>query len=307
MACGSSTPGAGDATTRASDTGATKGALTVATSFYPLQEIVERVGGDAVHVVDLTPPGHEPHELELTGRQLTALQRADAVAYLGAGFQPSVQKSIESLPDSVRRIDLLHGIDLLPVTDAIGATTRTPDESLDGAKDPHVWLDPENMATMATAVADELATLDPSASATFRANAEAYRGELAALDAEMKAGLADCASTTIVTGHRAFAYLARATGLTQVPLAGLSPDEEPSAKSLEKITSYAKDHDVRTIFVEHGTSKALSATVADEVGAKTAELDPIESITKRGLADGADYLSVQRDNLAALREGLGCT
>ncbi len=281
-------------------------ALTVATSFYPLQEIVERVGGDAVHVVDLTPPGHEPHELDLTGRQLTALQKSDAVAYLGAGFQPSVQKSIESLPASVRRIDLLHGIDLLPVTDAIGATKHTANESLDGAKDPHVWLDPENMATMTSEVADALAALDPAAAATFRENAEAYRGELAALDAEMKAGLAECGATTIVTGHRAFAYLARATGLTQVPLAGLSPDEEPSAKSLAKISAYAEAHDVRTIFVEHGTSKALTATVAGEVGAKTAELDPIESITKRALADGADYLSIQRDNLAALRKGLGC-
>src|SRR6478752_5889251 len=130
------------------------GAIALAACVYPLQEIVERVGGDSVHVVDLNPPGHEPHELDLTGRQLTALQKSDAVAYLGAGFQPSVQKSIESLPASVRRIDLLRGIDLLPVTDAIGATKHTADESLDGAEDPHVWLDPENMATMTSEVAD---------------------------------------------------------------------------------------------------------------------------------------------------------
>jgi zinc transport system substrate-binding protein len=303
-ACGS-TSGAGGATTDVGTNGATVD-LTVAASFYPLQEIVERVGGHAVEVVDLTPPGREPHELDLTGRQLAALQKADAVAYLGAGFQPSVEKSIESLPASVRRIDLLEGIDLLPITSAIGATSRHEDESLDGDKDPHVWLDPESMAKMTAHVADALAELDPAAAATFRANAESYRTELAALDAEMKAGLANCASNTIVTGHRAFAYLARAVGLTQVPLAGLSPDEEPSAKSLEKITSYAEHHDVKTIFVEHGTSKALSATVASEVGATTAELDPVESITKGALAKGADYASIQRDNLAALRDGLDC-
>jgi zinc transport system substrate-binding protein len=305
-ACGSTSDEGGGAATDGPSTSGSTAALTIAASFYPLQEVLEKVGGQAVHVVDLTPPGREPHELELTGRQLAALHKADAVAYLGAGFQPSVEKSIESLPARVRRIDLLQGIDLLPITNAIGATGKGDDESLDGDKDPHVWLDPENMVVMTDRVANALAELDPAGAATFRANADAYRTQLAALDAEMKAGLADCAATTIVTGHRAFAYLARAVGLTQVPLAGLSPDEEPSAKSLEKITSYAEHHDVKTIFVEHGTSKELSATVAGEVGARTAELDPVESITKRARAKGADYLSIQRDNLAALRKGLEC-
>ena len=233
-------------------------------------------------------------------------RRADAVAYLGAGFQPSVQKSIESLPASVRRIDLLQGIDLLPVTDAIGATKHTANESLDGAKDPHVWLDPENMATMTTRVADALAALDPAATATFRANAEAYRGELAALDAEMKAGLADCASSTIVTGHPPSPTSPAPPGSPRCRSPGSPPTRSRQRSRWRRSSPTPKHHGVKTIFVEHGTSKALSATVAGEVGAKTAELDPIESITKRALADGADYLSIQRDNLAALRKGLGC-
>ena len=83
-----------------------------------------------------------------------------------------MQKSIESLPASVRRIDLLQGIEFLPVTDAIGATKHTANESLDGGKDPHVWLDPRTWPTMTSQVPTPRRPR-PSASATFRANAAA--------------------------------------------------------------------------------------------------------------------------------------
>ncbi|MSZ55690.1 MAG: zinc ABC transporter substrate-binding protein, partial [Actinobacteria bacterium] len=40
--------------------------FSVAASFYPLQEIVQRVGGDHVHTIALTPPGQGAHDVQLT-------------------------------------------------------------------------------------------------------------------------------------------------------------------------------------------------------------------------------------------------
>lgn len=283
-ACGGGTGGSGG-----------NGELIVAAAFFPLAELARGVGGDTVRVVTIVPPGEEAHEYEPTPKQLTDLSDAGVVLYLGNGFQSGVEKALQSLPSSARRVDLLDAAQpLLPV---------------DGSSndDPHVWLSPKKMAAMAGAVEEALASADPAHADAFRANLTAYQASLAGLDAEMSAGLASCASPYIVTGHRAFAYLADAYSLTQVAISGISPGEEPSAKTLEEVASFARDHGVTTIFFEPNLPDDLARTVADEVGVTTAVLDPIESPSRDQLDAGATYESLMRADLAALRRALGCT
>ena len=177
-----------------------------------------------------------------------------------------------------------------------GTDGKLEAETLSGGQDPHVWLDPQNMITMASMVADAL-----------RTDASGYIAELTELDESFRTGLANCRSCVIVTSHRAFEYLARAYGLTQIPIAGISPTEEPSAKTLEAVAKAAKDNDVSTIFFEENLPADLATTVADEIGATTAVLDPLESLSSDQLKAGASYISVMTENLAALRSGLGCS
>ena len=112
--------------------------LRVAVAFYPIEEIVRSVGGVDVEVIDLTPPGSEPHDLELTAQTASELQDASMVFFLGRGFQPGVEKALESLPESAQRVDLLKGIPLLPVTDQLAGTQgEVEGETIDGDRDPH--------------------------------------------------------------------------------------------------------------------------------------------------------------------------
>ena len=269
----------------------------VAVAFYPIEEIVRAVGGDTVRVVTLVPPGEEAHEYEPTARQVGDLQSAKVVFYLGGGFQPNVEKAIDALPASVRKIDLLTSMALLPVTDQLPGTEGKPaGEVLANGADPHVWLDPQNMATMSKVVATEL-----------NVDSTAYVAQLTALDNSFRSGLAHCASNVIVTSHRAFGYLAHAYGLTQIPIAGISPTEEPSAKTLQAVAKAAKADNVSTIFFEQNLPADLSKTVANEIGAKTAVLDPVESLSSDQLGAGATYISVMKENLVTLRSGLGCS
>src|SRR5262249_40647334 len=67
---------------------------TVLASFYPVAEAARQVGGSAVEVTDLTPPGVEPHDLELSPKQIEAIATADLVLYLGGGFQPAVEDAL---------------------------------------------------------------------------------------------------------------------------------------------------------------------------------------------------------------------
>ena len=269
----------------------------VAAAFFPIEELVRSVGGESVDIFTLVPPGQDAHDYEPTAQQVGKLQSAQVVFYLGDGFQPDVEKEIASLPDSVRKIDLLKSVTLLPVTDALpGTEGEVEGEVLTGGNDPHVWLDPRNMITMAKVVA-----------ATLGTDATSYPNQLHDLDQSFSDGLADCRSHVIVTSHRSFEYLSHRYGLTQIPIAGISPTEEPSAKTLEAVARAATANNVTTIYFEKGVPADLANTVADEIGAGTAVLDPLESLSSDQTDAGASYISVMTENLAALRDGLGCT
>ena len=278
----------GDSST---DDGLNGSRLTVAVTFYPIEEIVRRVGGADIEVNDLVPAGDEPHEYEPTPKQFAHLENADVVFYLGSDFQPNLQKVIEALPDSVRRVDLLQGVTLLNIEDGV---------------DPHVWLDPRNMQLMVQTVADVLSAELPAQAAAFTRNAAAYTAELGALHDELTAGLANCAVPVLITTHEAFAYFAQAYGLTQVAIAGVSPGDEPSARQLEAIAQLAADHGVTTVFFEENLPAELATTVAREIGAATSSLGTAETLTQSQLDAGDSYLSIMRDNLQALRAGMVC-
>jgi len=283
------------------------GPLRVATSFYPLQWMAQRVGGDLVTVTNLTKPGAEPHDLELTPRDVASLSDADVVAYL-SGFQPAVDDALRTT--GATRFDAAPAADLnLVFTPNLG--DPSPGERLEakadatGRTDPHFWLDPTRLADVAQAFADTLAEQDPEHAARYRANATALTAELNDLDHDMKAGLTDCRSRDLVTSHRAFGYLAVRYGLRQVGISGLSPEEEPSARSLARVSDFVRANHVATIYSEALVSPAVAKTVARESGAITKVLDPLEGMGPR--SKGSDYLEVMRSNLATLRAGQDCS
>ncbi len=303
-ACGSNTSATSPTTAPGTDPA---GRLRVAAAFYPIAEAVERVGGDRVDVENLTPPGGGPHDLELTPQQVNDLSDMRALFYLSRGFQPQVEDAAAGLGSEVRTVDVLDGIDLLTVQEQLAGTQGEVDgEELEGGHDPHVWVDPVLQAEIATHVRDVLVELDPNGRATYDAGLAAYTAELTGLDDDFATGLADCDSKVIVTSHRAFEYLARRYGLTQIAIAGLSPDEEPDPRTLEAVADAAREHNVKVVFFEEQVPADLSETVANEIGASTSALDPVETITAPDLDAGATYESLMRANLAALTEGLGC-
>jgi zinc transport system substrate-binding protein len=253
---------------------------TVVAAFYPLAWVAEEVAADDIDVMNLTPAGAEPHDLELTAGDIERVREADLVLYLGRGFMPALEDAVEGHENA---IDLLEGQGL-----------RDGEAS---EPDPHVWLDPNRLATIARTVADRLG--DPAAG-------EDLAAQLEQLDAEFRDGLAECERRELVTSHAAFGYLTDAFGLRQIALTGLSPEAEPSPRALEDLVDEVEEVGATTVFFESLVSPRLAETVARETGARTAELDPLEGLSEDELEAGADYVSVMRDNLNALREALGC-
>ena len=261
----------------AGDDGDADGEAVVA-SFYPLAYAAEQVGGPGARVANLTPPGAEPHDLEVSARDVRRLRSAGLVLLLGDGFQPQLERAAGSGP---RVLELLD----------------TPGLRRPGSDDPHVWLDPLRYARVAGRVA----------TAMGRGPAAAPLGaRLRALHHEYRAGLARCARREIVTSHDAFGYLAARYGLRQLAITGLSPEAEPSPGDLRRVVERVRDSRATTVFSESLVSPDLAETVARETGARTAVLNPIEGLTDRERRDGEDYFSLMRANLATLRAGLGC-
>ncbi len=282
--------------------------LSIAAAFYPIEEIVRNVAGDSVDVFGLTPPGEGAHDLQLTASQVTSLETTDIVFFIGDGFQPGVEKALSSLPAAIKQVDLLEGLDVLDVVEQLeGTEGETDGEVLASGKDPHVWLDPANMARMTRSVASVLSSTEGLDADTIAAAADAYVAELETLGADFDAGLASCESRVLVTSHRAFEYLAQRANLQQVAIAGVNPDEEPSAKSLEAIAKFAAANNVSTIFFETLLPADLANVIANEIGATTDLLDPIEGFSQEDLDEGASYVVAQRSNLERLRQGLKCS
>jgi zinc transport system substrate-binding protein len=256
---------------------------TVVAAFYPLELAAREIGGDAITVENLTPPGVEPHDLELSGSDVRTIDDADVVLYLGSGFQPGLERAIAST--SAEAVDLLGSV-----------ATHEGGEEEHGI-DPHIWLDPIRYASVAERIGE---VLGRSAEAT------SFADKLRALDGDFRRGLSGCKRDEIVTSHSAFAYLAARYGLQQISITGLSPEAEPTPRDLEQVVDQVRAVGATTVFFETLISPRLAETVAREVGAKTAVLNPIEGLTEDEKTADEDYFSIMRDNLAALREALGC-
>ena len=284
------------------------GAIKVVAAMYPLEFVATAIGGDLVSVENFTPPGVEPHDLELTPSQVVKLDDADLLLFI-SGFQPALEEAAQqSAPANSLDLLSVDGLNLLTATEDghdHGAEDKHADEEAHSdeemVSDPHVWLDPERLIVVAKAVASKLSEVNPENADAFESNLAAFVTELNALDAKFTTGLATCERDLIVTSHAAFGYLADAYGLSQEAIAGLSPESEPTPKRLNEIGKEAKADGTTTIFFETLASPKVAQTLADDLNIEAAVLDPIE-----GISEGQTYFSIMESNLEALRKALSC-
>ncbi|MEU4093498.1 zinc ABC transporter substrate-binding protein [Streptomyces sp. NPDC026673] len=284
------------------------GRLKVTASFYPMQFLAEEIGGGHVDVTELTKPGTEPHDLELTPRQTGALGESDVVVYL-KGLQPAVddaiaQSGVKNTVDAAALTPLEdHGTEVDGHHHTTGDNHTGHEDDEDAGADPHIWLDPVRYAKVAEGVGKALAKADPDHAATYEKNTAALVKKLDALDTDFRDGLKNRTSDTFITTHAAFGYVAERYGLVEEAINGINPESEPSAARVRTLHQLAEDKGVSTVFFETLASDRTAATLAGDLGLKTAVLDPIEGITDK--SKGRDYFEVQHSNLEALRAALG--
>ncbi|WP_217597569.1 metal ABC transporter substrate-binding protein [Cohnella sp. GbtcB17] len=291
--------------------------LSVVTTFYPMYEFSKKVAGDLADVVALIPAGTEPHDWEPSAQDMAKIKDADVFVYNGI-VEGWVDAALTSAPNDKRVVvRASEGLTTLEGTaeeaheHEHGEDEHKEDEHKEEdqaagehAEDPHVWLDPGLAQREVAAIEAAFEQADPANKEAYKKNADAYIAELKALDEAFQAGLKDIKTKQFVTQHAAFGYLAHAYGLEQVPIAGLSPEQEPSPGKMAEIVEFAKAHQVKTIFFETLVDPQVARTVADEIGAKTDVLNPLEGLTDEEKKDGLDYIGIMKKNLEALVKAL---
>ncbi|UNS96930.1 metal ABC transporter substrate-binding protein [Streptomyces tubbatahanensis] len=310
--------GAGSLTLAACGSGAgDDGKVHVAASFYPMAYLAQQIGGDRVEVENLTQPGTEPHDLELSPKQTGQLSEADLIVYL-KGLQPAVdeaveQSGVENIAEATSFTTLekhgtnVHGEEGHEHGGEEGHEGHDHgheghDHGDETGGDPHVWLDPVRYAEVAEGVGKQLQKADPDHKDEYKKNTEALVKKLGTLDEEFKDGLKGKETDTFITTHAAFGYLAERYGLHEEAVAGIDPESEPSAARMKELHDVAKKDEVDTVFFENNASDKTAKTLAGDLNLKTAVLSPLESVKN---PKTQDYFSVMHQNLTALKTALG--
>lgn len=283
----------------------------VVVSSFPLLYIAQQIGGDQVEIINLATTSGHAHDMELSPSQVNQLGGADIALYLSEGFQPGVETAIQQTG-----IDSLDGFAVLSESDAISG-------------DPHVWMNPLNIARIGEELATALSDANPDAGTYYKDNALELTETMEQIDEEYARVLADCSGETMLTAHEAFGYLAARYGLDQVGVLGVDPEAEPSPARLLQVSNLIEERGIEVLFAEPAAAhahdededegetssadeaahaarsqevSAASAKIAQTLGIPALALDPMEV----QVDPNRDIPDVFASNLAALQSGLVC-
>ena len=298
------------------------------TSTFATAAIAREIGGNQVNVKMIVPPGADPHSYEPTSKQLTEIAKGDLFLLTGTTLEPYSKKIQESLKGTdVRFVETSKDVTLLESDATLHAHEEeghTEDEHAHeeaghddhatdehaheeeehdhGKYDPHVWLDPVNAKAMARSITVALSKEVPKDKATFEKNLKAFDQQADALDKEFKQAVADGSKKELLVTHAAYGYLAERYGFTQLPIAGISPSDEPSQKQLAALVKEARMHDLKYVAFEETVSPKVARVIQKEIGAKSVTIHNLESVMKS--QQNSSYFKLMEENVQTLKQAL---
>lgn len=268
--------------------------LKIFTSFYPMYFIAGEIAKDKADIINMIPAGVEPHDWEPTLKNMAELQNSDMFIYNGAGMERWAEKVIKNLDTKKTKIvEASQGIELIR-----GESNHQEDY------DPHVWVSPMNLKKEAQNVLKALIEKDELNKEYYEANYENLAARLDKLHKDIYDASKNFNIKIIVTSHEAFGYFAKEYGITQIPIRGISPEQEPSPAKLAEIVNLCRENHIKYIFVEKFVNPKFSKTIADEINGEVLTLNAAHGLTEEEIKSGQDYLTIMYENLKSLEKAL---
>ena len=279
--------------------------IKIYTSIYPLYDFATKVGGDKVDVANLVPAGTEPHDWEVSTSDIVNLEKSDMLIYNGAGIENWTDKIINTLENKdIVYVKTSEGLDIHKISEDEHDHDHSDDGHNHGIYDPHTWLSIKNAKKEMENIKNALVEYDPENADYYEQNYETYAKKFDDLDKKYSDTLGKVKNKTIIVAHEAFGYLCSDYDIVQEGIEGLTPDSEPDPARMSEIIKFAKENNVKTIFFEELVSPKVAETIAKEINAKTAVLNPLEGLTEEQINNGEDYFTIMEKNLEALYESM---
>jgi manganese/iron transport system substrate-binding protein len=268
--------------------------LKVATTFTVIADMAQNVAGDAAEVVSITKPGAEIHNYQPTPGDIVAVSDADLILWNGLNLELWFEKFFEHLGDVPSAV-LTDGIKPMGIGEG----------PYQGKPNPHAWMSFSDALTYVDNIRDALSKADPANAASYAANAEAYKQQIAAAREPIQA-LIDTLPPEerwLVTSEGAFSYLARDLGLRELYLWPINADQQGTPQQVRKVIDAIRAHDIPAIFSESTVSDKPARQVARETGAHYGGVLYVDSLSE---PDGPvpTYLDLLRVTAETIVKGL---
>lgn len=257
---------------------------TVYVSVFPMYDFVKKISSGKVNIIELMPQGQEPHDWEMSPKDMVGVESANLFVYSGAGLEPW----IDNLMGSVNNKDLVF----LEASKGINLTNGDTEYT-----DPHVWLNPKNAKIQMKNIADALSLIDPGNEKFYQKNYESVAKRIDSLHERYIDAVSELKCKTIVVPHEAFGYLCSEYGLTQIGVASSMEGSEPSAARIKEIIDYVKENNITSIFYDVAYNPDLINKIAEETNVTLGILNSFEV-----LVSDLDYFAVMDYNLVALQD-----
>lgn len=283
--------------------------LKVYASFYPIYFAAEQIGGNKVELYSIIPNGSEPHEYEPSIREIADVESGDVFIYNGAEMEPWAEKLSDNLEQKgIKSINLSQHVELIKLEEDEGHDAHEEhsedDDHNHGLYDPHIWLDPINMDKIAYQIMQELSKLDRANENFYKKNYDDFSEKIKELDIAYSSQLENRNRDTILVSHQAFSYLTKRYGLKQIAVTGITPQEEPSPRTLAKLLDTIENEKFEFIFLETLASPKVVELLAKEGNLRILELNPIAGLTKEQQDKKENYFSLMEQNLENLKKAL---
>jgi zinc/manganese transport system substrate-binding protein len=248
--------------------------LRVVTTIETFADLARQVGGDRVEVTALARGYQDPHFIEAKPSLVLALNRADALVYVGLDLEvgwlpPLVQQSRNGRIQrgQTGNVDASSVIQPEDVPTAPAAQLRAQGD-IHPLGNPHYWIPPANARAVARLIARRLTALDAAGAAAYQSGLGGFEGRLDAKEKEWAAPAAALRGARIVGYHKSWSYVSRWLGLQEMGYVEPKPGIPPTANNTAQLIELMKRSQVRLVILESFYSSSLAKFVADKAGAR---------------------------------------
>lgn len=264
------------------------GTIRVVTTLPDLADWVRHIGGERVEATSLLQGFENPHTYEPKVSDIRAVAGANVLVTVGLGLEEWIDGLVEnSRNKTLLTVEAAEGVAVIGA-DAGGGGHH-------GRGNPHVWLDPENAATMCRNIARGLEAADPAAGEHYQTGLAAYLKRLEAATRRIREAVAGLSDRRFVSYHPAWPYFARSLGFELAGVVTEIPGQEPSARALASLIQRIRSEEIRVLVTEPQLPSKLPRVLTQETGIRVVTLSPI-----LGTGKAKDYLGLLESNADAL-------